>query len=36
MAVAPADHLTIVAAVNETGQAADMRDGPRVRAQFAD
>jgi hypothetical protein len=36
MAASPADHLAIVAAVNEIGLAADMRDWPRVRAQFAD
>ena len=36
MAASPADHFAIVAAVNEIGLAADMRDWPRVRAQFAD
>jgi len=36
IAVSPADHLAIVAAVNEIGLAADMRDWPRVRTQFAD
>lgn len=34
--VSPADHLAIVATVNEIGLAADMRDWPRVREQFAD
>lgn len=36
MVVSPADHIAIVAAVNEIGLAADIRDWPRVRAQFAD
>jgi len=30
-----AEHLVIVAAVNEIGLAADLRDWPRVREQFA-
>ena len=35
-AVSLADYIAIVAAVNEIGLAADMRDWPRVREQFAD
>lgn len=35
-AAASADHLAIVATVNEIGLAADLRDWPRVREQFAD
>lgn len=35
-AVAPADHIAIVNAVDEIGLAADMHDWARVRACFAD